>query len=177
MRFPPSTVGGKRQPPRDIGPATHRHSQSEAETLNKGHGRRERRRLEASTRLAQHLDWRGVAQVCRIQRWRHHKGKAEYEVTYGITSVPRSYADATTLLGWNRGHWRIENRSHYVRDVTFGEDASQISKGYAPHVPACLRNGIITCLRAEGVANIAAALRRNVYQISRLLAKLGIVKK
>ena len=118
-----------------------------------------------------------MAQVCRIQRWRHYKGKAEYEVTYGITSVPRSHADATTLLGWNRGHWRIENRSHYVRDVTLGEDASQIRKGHAPQVLACLRNGIITCLRAEGVANIAAALRNNAYQVTRLLTKLGIVKK
>ena len=117
-----------------------------------------------------------MAQVCRIQRWRWHHDKEEYEVTYAITSVPRTSADATTLLGWNRGHWGIENRSHYVRDVTFGEDASQISKGHAPQVLAAIRNGLLTSLRAEGVTNIAAALRKNAYQVTRLLAKLGIVK-
>jgi predicted transposase YbfD/YdcC len=150
---------------------------SVAETTNKGHGRRERRRLEASTRLTQHLDWPGVAQVCRIERWRHLGGKEEHEVAYAITSAPRERADATTLLACNRGHWGIENRSHYVRDVTFGEDASQIEKGNAPQVLASLRNGILAALRADGVKNIASALRQNALKVPRLLAKLGIVKK
>ena len=145
--------------------------------MNKGHGRRERRRLEASTRLAAHLDWPGVAQVCRIQRWRRVKGKEEYEVSYAITSVPRSRADAAQLLQWNRGHWRIENGSHYVRDVTMGEDASRIEKGNAPRILAGLRNAAVTFLRSTGVKNIAAALRTNAYHVDRLFAKLGIVKK
>jgi predicted transposase YbfD/YdcC len=150
---------------------------SVAETSNKGHGRRERRRLEASTRLAEHLDWPGVSQVCRIERWRRLGGKEEHEVAFAITSVPRSLADAATLLACNRGHWGIENRSHYVRDVTFGEDASQIRKGYAPQILAGLRNGLIAALRAEGVKNIAATLRQNALKVPRLLAKLGIMKK
>ena len=148
-----------------------------AETSNKGHGRRERRRLEASTRLAEHLDWPGAAQVCRIERWRRICGKEEHEVAYAITSAPREQADAATLLACNRGHLGIENRSHYVRDVTFGEDASQIEKGYAPQILAGLRNGLIAAMRAEGVKNIAAALRQNALKVPRLLAKLGIVKK
>ncbi len=106
---------------------------------NKGHGRRERRRLQASTRLAEFLDWPGVAQVCRIERWRYRNGAEEREVTYAITSVPRHLADAATLLGWNRGHWMIENRSHYVRDVTLGEDASRIGTGNAPRYPGFSR--------------------------------------
>lgn len=150
---------------------------SVAETHNKGHGRLEHRRLEASTRLANHLDWPGVAQVCRIERWRHIGETVEHEVTYGITSVPRSLADASRLLRWNRGHWAIENRSHYVRDVTLGEDACQIRKGNAPQVLAGIRNGILTALRADGVTNIASALRKNAYQVTRLLTKLGIMKK
>ena len=52
-------------------------------------------------------------------------GEATSEVPYVITSVPRERADAATLLGWHRGHWGIENRSHYVRDVTMGEDANR----------------------------------------------------
>lgn len=150
---------------------------STAETFNKGHGRHERRRLEASTRLAEHLDWPGVAQVCRIQRWRRCGDKEEHEVAYAITSVPREQADAARLLQWNRGHWHIENRSHYVRDVTFGEDASQIRKGRAPQVLAGLRNAAIAFLRRHGATNIAAALRANAYQVDQLFAKLGIVKK
>jgi predicted transposase YbfD/YdcC len=150
---------------------------SVAETSNKGHGRRERRRLEASTRLAEQLDWPGVAQVCRIERWRRVAGKEEHEVAYAITSVPRDLADAATLLACNRGHWGIENRSHYVRDVTFGEDASQIEKGYAPQILAGLRNALIAALRAEGVKNIASALRRNALKVPHLFAQLGIVKK
>ncbi len=98
-------------------------------------------------------------------------------MTYGITSVPRSLADAATLLSWNRGHWGIENRSHYVRDVTLGEDASRISKGHAPQVLASLRNGLLSSLRAEGITNIASSLRNHAYQVAYLLAKLGIVKK
>lgn len=150
---------------------------SVAETQGKGHGRRERRRLEASTRLAGHLDWPGVAQVCRIERWRFVKGQEEYDVSYAITSVPRHLADATDLLAYNRGHWGIENRSHYVRDVTFGEDASQIQRGHAPQILAGLRNGVIAALRADGVKNIAAALRTNALKVPCLLAKLGLVKK
>lgn len=127
--------------------------------------------------MAKHLDWPGVAQVCRIERWRCVRGKEEHDVAYAITSAPRDQADAATLLAWNRGHWRIENRSHYVRDVTFGEDASQIEKGNAPQILAGLRNGLITALRAEGVKNIAAALRQNALKVQHLLTKLGIVKK
>lgn len=127
--------------------------------------------------MAEHLDWPGVAQVCRIERWRWIRGKEEHEVAYAITSAPRDQADAATLLACSRGHWGIENRSHYVRDATFGEDASQIEKGYAPQILAGLRNGLIAALRAEGVKNIAAALRQNAFKVPRLLAKLGIVKK
>jgi hypothetical protein len=127
--------------------------------------------------LAEHLDWPGIAQVCRIERLRCVKGKEEREVAYAITSVPRRLADAAVLLGWNRGHWGIENRSHYVRDATLGEDASQIRKGHAPQVLAALRNGVLAFLRAEGVVNVASALRRNACQVARLSAKLGSVKK
>jgi predicted transposase YbfD/YdcC len=133
--------------------------------------------LEASTRLAKHLDWPGLAQVCRIQRWRRCGGAEVHEVAYAITSVPRQQADAELLLTWNRGHWGIENRSHYVRDVTLGEDASPNGGGNAPQVLAALRNAVVTYLRHEGASNIAAALRANAYQVPKLLAKLGILKK
>lgn len=71
----------------------------------------------------------------------------------------------------------IENRSHHVRDVTLGEDASRIRKGSGPDVMAALRNAAIGFLRATGATNIAESLRRNPSRVTNLFAELGIVKK
>ena len=94
--------------------------------LDKGHGRRERRTLRATTALNEYLDWPGVAQVGQVESEVTRDGKTTREVRTFITSAPRPEADAATLLKWARGHWSIENRSHYVRDVTMDEDASQL---------------------------------------------------
>lgn len=99
------------------------------------------------------------------------------EVDYAITSVPRSLADAAQLLAWWRGHWGIENRSHYVRDVTFGEDASRLRSGSGPQIMSAFRNASIGVLRCLGRTNIAAALRTNAYQVPELFAMLGIMKQ
>ena len=147
------------------------------ETSGKRSGRIEHRHLQASTRLAAYSDWPGLAQVCRLVRTTQRNGVETTEIDYAITSVPRDQADAAQLLAWWRGHWGIENRSHYVRDVTLGEDACQISKGDAPQNLAALRNAIVSMLRMEGHANIAAALRACTWKSQRMLAMLGIVKK
>jgi len=147
-----------------------------AETTNKGPGRREHRRLQASTRLAEHTDWPGLAQVCRLARTTFREGQSSVKIEYAITSVPRSLAGAAQLLKWWREHWGIENRSHYVRDVTWQEDACRIRKGHAPENFAALRNALISCLRMEGHANIASALRTYTWKTQRMLALLGIFK-
>lgn len=133
--------------------------------------------MQASTRLADFSDWPGLAQVCRIVRTTRQGGTESVEVDYAITSAPREQASATTLLAWWRGHWGIENRSHYVRDVTLDEDACRIRTGDAPQNLAALRNAIVSLLRLEGHANIAAGLRACTWKTQQLLAKLGIVKK
>jgi hypothetical protein len=134
--------------------------------------------LQASTRLAEHHhDWPGLQQICRLTRTTRRAGKDVVEIEYAITSVPRSQAAATTLLRWWREHWGIENRSHYVRDVTFQEDACQIKKGEAPQNLAALRNALISLLRLQGCANIAAGLRACAWKTSQLFAKLGILKQ
>lgn len=148
-----------------------------ATTLDKGHGRSERRTLKATTALNDYLDWPGVGQVGQIESVVTRDGKTTQEVRSFITSAPRSEADAETLLAWARGHWSIENRSHHVRDVTLGEDASRIRKGSGPQVMAALRNATIGFLRQTGATNIAQALRRNSSRVSDLLAKLGILKQ
>jgi hypothetical protein len=138
-------------------------------------GRTEVRELWATTRLNGYLDWPGVGQVCRVERVVRAGGKETREVAYAVTSAGPEWADAAALLGYWRGHWGIENRLHYVRDVTLGEDASRIGTGSAPEVMAALRNAAVTVLRLAGVTNVAAALRQNAYRVKELLASLGIL--
>jgi hypothetical protein len=133
--------------------------------------------LKATTALNAYLDWPGVAQVGQIQSVVERGGKVSQETRYFITSATRQVADAGVLLGCVRGHWSIENRSHYVRDVTLGEDTSRIRKGGGPEIMAALRNAAIGFLRATGATNIAETLRRNASQVSQLFTKLGIFKK
>lgn len=146
-----------------------------ATTLDKGHGRRERRTLRATTALSGFLDWPGVAQVGEVTSQVDENGKHTEATRYFITSVPRAVAGASQLLGWTRGHWSIENRSHYVRDVTLGEDASRIRKRSGPEVMAAIRNATIGFLRSTGITNIAEALRRNASRVEDLFSKLGIL--
>ena len=117
-----------------------------------------------------------MAQVCRLTRTTTRRGIETIEVEYLITSVPREQANAQQLLEWNRGHWGIENRSHYVRDVTLGEDASRIGSESAPHNMAACRNAVLNFLRSQKCPNVAAALRDFAYYPRKLLRRLGIVK-
>lgn len=133
--------------------------------------------MSATTALNEYLDWPGVAQVGRIEAVVDRDGKTTRETRYFITSVPRELAGAADLLNGVRGHWTIENRSHYVRDVSLGEDASRIRKGSGPEVMAALRNVSLGFLRATGVTNVAEALRRNAARVGDLFAKLGILNQ
>lgn len=109
--------------------------------------------------------WPHVRQICRLERHRIPlqrgvpTGEASVETTYYITSLPPERADAARLLTLIRGHWGIENRLHYVRDVTFDEDRSTVRSGAAPQVMAACRNLVLALLRRQRCSNIAAALR------------------
>jgi hypothetical protein len=107
--------------------------------------------------------WPHLAQVARVERRRtvYRRGQVHpmAEVTYAITSLPPQRASARTLLGHLRGHWGIENKTHWVRDVTFDEDRSQVRTGAAPQVMAAIRNLVLALLRRAGHPNMAAALR------------------
>jgi len=105
--------------------------------------------------------WPHLAQVCRVRRRRVDVGTGEIEdrVTYAITSLPPERADADALLTLLRDHWGIENKLHYVRDVTFDEDRCAVRTDAAPQVCAACRNLVIALLRRAGATNIAAACR------------------
>lgn len=140
---------------------------------DKGHGRLEVRRLWASDALAGYLDWPGVKGVCKVERRCSQRGKVSIEVRYAITSLSAAVG-ADHLLVAKRGHWSIENRVHYVRDVSMGEDASRIRTGAAPEVMAALRNVLLALLRQAGWANIAAGLRHYGWRPADAPRLLGI---
>jgi hypothetical protein len=105
-------------------------------------------------------DWPKLAQVVRIERERSGPTGASVEVAYFITSLGRDRADAARLLDLVRAHWHVENRLHYVRDVTLGEDACRVRSGSSPQALAALRNGVIHLLEGVEAPSKAAAMRR-----------------
>jgi predicted transposase YbfD/YdcC len=149
---------------------------TEAETVDGGHGRIEQRRLHTSDVLVGYSDWPGLAQVFQLERQVISKktGEVREAVVVGVTSLAPERADAARLLALVRGHWHIENHSHWVRDVTFDEDRSQVRCGNIPQVMAALRNTVIGLMRQAGYTNIAAACRRFAAQPALALALIGI---
>jgi predicted transposase YbfD/YdcC len=147
-----------------------------AETVDSGHGRSEQRRLQTSDILVGYSDWPGLAQVFQLERQgiRKKTGEVREEVVAGVTSLAPERADTARLLALVRGHWHIENKSHWVRDVTFDEDRSQVCCGHIPQVMAALRNTAIGLLRWAGETNIAAACRRLAAQPVLALELIGI---
>ena len=118
------------------------------------------RTLRSTTGLNGYLDWPDVGQVFELERVRACGGKTTAEVAYGITSPGRGEADAGRLLGLVRGHWGIENRLHYVKDVTFGEDRCRVRTGSSPEVLALLRDVGVHLLEGVEAPSKAAATRR-----------------
>ena len=137
-----------------------------ATTVDKGHGRIEKRTLELTTWLEDYLgdDWPGCRQVFRLQRERRTGEKVEVEVVFGITSLSRERAGAAKVLDAVRAHWGIENGLHGRRDGTLKEDASRVRKGSGPQVMAVLRNLIIYLCSFSGKASLAAANRHDMGQ-------------
>jgi predicted transposase YbfD/YdcC len=142
-------------------------------TRDRGHGRVETRRLQVTTVAG--LDFPHATQALRItRRVRPLAGRRWRTVTvHAITSLTAAQAHPARLADYVRGHWGIE-ALHHIRDTTFAEDASQLRSGSAPHAMASLRNLAVGILRRHGDRNIAAALRRNARDATRVLPLLGI---
>lgn len=118
--------------------------------------------IAVSSELAGYVDWPDARQVFRIQRRivRVRTGEVLREETvYGVTSLDEARGTAERLLRIVRAHWTIENRSHWVRDVTFDEDRCQVRTPNVPQVLATLRNLVIALLRQGGERTIADARR------------------
>ena len=150
--------------------------QETARTVDIGHGRIEQRNVTTSEALVGYSNWPGLAQVFELGRHviDQKTGKERVEVVYGVTSLSHQRATPARLLELVRGQWQIENKSHWVRDVTFDEDRSQVRCGNIPQVMAALRNTAIGLLRWAEYTNIAAACRQLAAQPVQALALIGI---
>lgn len=140
------------------------------------HGdRHETRFLLTSDALRDYLDWPHLGQVCATVRQITCKGRTRTETSYAVTSLTPPTASPARLLALWRGHWGIENRLHWVRDVTFDEDRCQVRTGSAPQVLAALRNTVIGVLHRARSPNIAATLRRHAGHPLEALRLLGLL--
>jgi predicted transposase YbfD/YdcC len=145
------------------------------------HGRREIRVLKVVTIAAgiafphAHQAIQLIRRTRPISARTGRKGRWRTETIYAITDLAPHQARPDELAAWIRGHWQIENGLHWVRDVTFGEDASRIHTGAAPQVMASLRNLATSLHRLAGATNIAAALRHHARDALRPLQLLKVI--
>jgi predicted transposase YbfD/YdcC len=145
--------------------------------VDRGHGRTAQRTTRVKTVTGgDGIDFPHAAQVFRVRRdtggLDGHRTRKE--IAYCITSLDAEQASPQQLAGYLRGHWQIENRLHWVRDVTYDEDRSRVRTGAAPRVMASLRNLAISALRIAGHNNIASALRWTARDPARSLTILGL---
>jgi predicted transposase YbfD/YdcC len=140
---------------------------------DRGHGRTERRTLRVAP--CDDTLFPGARQVFRLRRDTGgldgvRTGK---EIIHGIVSVNADQAGPAHLNHYARGHWVVENRLHWIRDVTFHEDDSQLRTGTAPRALATFRNLALNTFRLAGRANIAHA-RRDLHHRTDTFAVHGI---
>ena len=114
----------------------------EHETCEKTHGRLEIRKIWTSTGINDYVDFLHCGRVVCLHRHTEHlkSGKISSETVYLISSLSSEKASPAQLPDINRGYWGIENRNHYVRDVTFDEDRSQVRTKSEPRMMAALRH-------------------------------------
>ena len=144
-------------------PRPDRRRWQKAETWEKGHGRLEHRQIVCSPDLNEWFakDWQGIEQVFRIKRTVRvlKSGEVRHEIVYGLSSLTLPQAPATRMLALVREHWQIENRLHWRRDVTLGEDACQTRTGAAPSLLAQLNSTALSLMDRVGVRNVARQMR------------------
>jgi predicted transposase YbfD/YdcC len=145
-------------------------------TSEKGHGRLETRTLISGNAHIEDVDWPGVAQVIRreCERIELKTGKVTREVSYGLTSLTPSRADAAALEALWRGHWTIENGVHYVRDVSFGEDRGHAATGSTARALASVRNALLYLFRRAGWRLVPDALAHYGASVRRALTLVGL---
>lgn len=145
-----------------------------------GHGRDERRSIQlaplGSLPGYPNIDFPHATHAFLIERYttHHSSGKTSAYAELGVTSLPAPQTHPTQIATYVRNHWHIENRLHWVRDVTYREDHSRVRTNNAPRTMATFRNLAISTLRQHGWNNIAKGLRHMARNPTRPLTLLGI---
>lgn len=129
-------------------------------TYDRGHGRQEIRTIQVRP-APKKVKFPHIKQVFLIERhfWDLQGEHLSSQAALGVTSLPAAKAGPERLAGFIRGEWAIENRDHYVRDVTLGEDRCRVRSGSFPSVLAVMRSHAIGALRLLGFTNIAEGTR------------------
>ena len=137
-----------------------------------------------SAALASYLQaagWMGaglVLEVRTVVRWPACPQRPPREEVRSFLSSLSARTSAPRVLALVRQHWHIENRLHWPRDVTLGEDASQVRSGHAPQALSALRTLVVGVLHLHHVANLAAALRAHAWSPpARVLSLLGLAPR
>lgn len=150
-------------------------------TNGKGHGRYERRTVWTCIALSEwlkELGWSGVGQVLMrcCEREIIKTGEKSTEYSYAITSLTPPKANAARIQALWRGHWSIENKLHYVRDVSMGEDSNQCHTGNTPQAMAAIRNALLGLIRHSRTwRSVPDALRHFQASVPAALAFIGAV--
>ena len=119
------------------------------------------------------VDSPAAAQVLQVRRTRTIKGRKYVEVAYLICSLPMEQAQPEQVAAWVQGHWGIENRLHWVRDVVFDEDRHQLRTRNGPEIMAALRNLTISLIRlAHGAQAAIASTTRSLSRQPKRAIKL-----
>jgi predicted transposase YbfD/YdcC len=136
---------------------------AQAETWDKAHGRLEHRRITCSPELNAWFAkrWAGVAQVFCLERTTTllKSGKVRHQIVYGLSNLSLTQAPAMRMLELNRAHWGIENRLHWRRDVTLGEDGCQTRTGAGPSILARINSAILSLMDRLGIHNVPRQAR------------------
>jgi len=134
--------------------------------LLKSRGRTERRTVWVSPATDEiSKAWTGVNQVIKVHRMVKENGAVHQEHAFYISSLK---GNAQLFCYGIKSHWRIENSLHWVKDVTFHEDASRIRTNHAPENISVFRNIAINLFRTNNYQNLAQAQRLVCNDITKL---------
>jgi len=149
------------------------------EPMVKTRNRIESRKVEVFTNMiiSDADKWHLVEAIVRVERRKHifdTKTKCWKQSDETSFYIATTIFSAETFCQAIRNHWGIENRNHYVRDVSLGEDRSRIRDN--PHIFAKLRSFALNILRANQVSNIKLDLFKNCMNLDRVLGYAGIIQ-
>jgi predicted transposase YbfD/YdcC len=143
--------------------------QATTQHIDKGHGRIEKRTVSISHDLEGLPDFPGLKTLIQVYSERQVNRAGMFELTHETRYYVASFVDTAHAFATRiRGYWGVENKVHYVRDVTQGEDASRIRTNPLIQIWAIARNFALNLYRDDGSHNMAQSQRNAGFGISTL---------